>query len=221
MKTLTLLFLMAVGCGGAASSPPSAPAQGDTPDAPRNAANAAATTHQAMQGEWVSSSGEVRPGPNGSKLYLKRVFSNRPERARAQLVFFTDETFSTRSITLDLEGPYELGRASDVVPGAVEATFSFDRLVITPHNDAMVGFLSSAPPGTCGNEPWAKESAQDVSASGGCSVFGIELGKYKEYDLVKVDGDRLFYGARPADGGLPTEPSRRATTLQVALIRQR
>jgi len=41
-----------------------------------------------------------------------------------------------------------------------------------------------------------------------------------EYDIVKVEGDKLYYGARPSDGSGLDKPEKRPTALQVPLIRQ-
>jgi len=43
------------------------------------------------------------------------------------------------------------------------------------------------------------------------------VGKYKEYDLVKVEDGLLYYGERPSDGSAPNAQEKRAKGLQVPL----
>lgn len=44
----------------------------------------------------------------------------------------------------------------------------------------------------------------------GCSFVG-SVEKYgKEFDLIKRDGDKLFFGARPGDNDMSTEAKRPA-----------
>jgi hypothetical protein len=118
-----------------------------------------------------------------------------------------------------VSGPYTFVRPSTAVPGAVEADFAFTDMKITPHTPEFAGFLNSGAPGTCGPAEWKVNVAQSVKPTDGCAVIGVKLSEYKEYDLVKVDGDKLYYGARPADGSAPDTPAKRATALQVPLVR--
>jgi hypothetical protein len=61
---------------------------------------------------------------------------------------------------------------------------------------------------------------QDVTATHGCLPLGLDLvHRGTEYDLVKVEGDQLYYGARPADGSGLDTPEKRPTALQVPLVR--
>jgi hypothetical protein len=61
---------------------------------------------------------------------------------------------------------------------------------------------------------------QDVTATHGCLPLGLDLlHRGTEYDLVKVEGDKLYYGARPADGSGLDTPERRPAALQVPLVR--
>lgn len=176
-------------------------------------------TAEGMVGRWVSIEGEVRPNTQGGQDYLKRDFTNKPDFASATLIFYQDDTYTDKNITVVVDGPYELVRPSPVVEGAVEGDFSFTVMKLTPHSPGMVGFLSSAEPGTCGDAPWELDVEQDVSSTDGCSVFGVQLSTYREYDLLKVDNDQLFYGARPADGTPPDRPEKRPTSLQPPLRR--
>jgi hypothetical protein len=176
-------------------------------------------TAQQFIGHWVSERGEERPNAQGGTNYLKRDFTNTRDEAAATLMFFKDASYTDRTFTLVVSGPYRFVRPSAAVPGAVEADFSFTDMKITPHTPEFAGFLNSGKPGTCGTEAWKVDVQQSVKPTDGCAVIGVKLSEYREYDLVKVDGDTLYYGARPADGSAPDTPAKRPTALQVPLVR--
>ncbi len=59
---------------------------------------------------------------------------------------------------------------------------------------------------------------QDVSDTG-CLTLGLDLkNKATEYDIVKREGDKLYYGARPTDGSGLDSVEKRPTALQVPLV---
>lgn len=183
--------------------------------------NLAARTLRQAQGEWASPQGEVRVSADGSRTYLTRHFVFTPEANFATFVFYTDETFQVPNLTLRFWGGYTLHGESPAVKGALKADFPLAHLAILPHTPGAAAFLNSAPAGTCGTLPWQAGVEQDVTASGGCALFGISTATTVEYDLLKVQGHRLYFGARPADGGLLDSPERRPTALQVPVVRVR
>lgn len=176
---------------------------------------------QAFPGHWTSPTVETRPGSDGSPLYVKRDFVNGPQRSVAWLFFYRDPEGTQRALTIHLEGPYTIGQPSSAVPGAFEADFHFDVVKLTAHNEFFLTLLNSAAAGSCGNEPFQLDVEQDVTETHGCLPLGLNLiNRGSEYDLVKVEGDRLYYGARPGDGSGLDRPEKRPTTLQVPLARQ-
>lgn len=176
--------------------------------------------YQAFLGHWISPTVETRPGSDGSPLYVKRDFVNGPQRSVARLFFFRDPEGIQRTLTIHLEGPYTIGQPSPTVPGAFESDFHFDVVKLTVHNEFFLTLLNSAAPETCGNKPFQLDVEQDVTETHGCLPLGLDLlHRGSEYDLVKVEGDRLYYGARPKDGSGPDRPDKRPTALQVPLVR--
>jgi hypothetical protein len=170
-------------------------------------------------GKWESLSLESRPNAWGGKNYLKRCFHNTEEEANGTLVFYTDDTGDQLNLTLSVIGPYHFGHASKDVPGAVEADFDFTRFVVTPHSEAMVETLNKSRPPASKLKEWKSNQSQTVDASIEEGLFGMVIGKYKEYDLVKVEEGLLYYGERPADGSSPDSPEKRAKGVQVPLKR--
>jgi hypothetical protein len=116
-------------------------------------------------------------------------------------------------------GPYRFGQVSEAVPGAVEVNFDFTRFVVTPHSQTMVEMLNKSRPPASKLEEWKSNQSQSVDASIKEGLFGMVIGEYKEYDLVKVEEGLLYYGERPSDGSAPDSPEKRAKGLQVPLKR--
>ena len=168
----------------------------------------------AFIGKWESIANETRPNPWGGQYNLKRYFENTPSEAHARLVFYTDATYSDLNITVEVIGPYYFLRPSTKVPGAIETDFEFHRIAVTPHSPAMVDMLNGTPAEYL--KTWTPGLRQEVSTKGQ-SIMGMVIGTYKEYDLVKVEDDKLYYGERPADGSAPDSPEKRAESLQVPL----
>ena len=178
-------------------------------------------TQPSIRGHWVSTGIEKRPGTAGSTLYLRRDFRSDDQRSTARLMFYSSPEGTQRSLTIHLEGPYTIGQPSIAVPGAYEGDFHFDTAKLTVHNEFFRNLLNSSAAGTCGNEPWELDVEQDVAVTHGCLALGLDLiHRGAEYDIVKLDGDKLYYGARPADGSGLDSPEKRPTALQVPLISQ-
>jgi hypothetical protein len=165
-------------------------------------------------GKWESVANEIRPNPWGGKYFLRRYFHNTETEAHGTLVFYTDDTYTDKNITVEVIGPYYFLQHSTKVDGAVETDFEFTKIAVTPHSQPMVDVLNSMPADYL--KTWEANVRQEVDREGQ-GIMGMAIGQYKEYDLTKVEGDLLFYGERPADGSAPDSAAKRATSLQVPL----
>jgi hypothetical protein len=172
------------------------------------------STSTTITGKWESIGNEVRPNPWGGNYFLHRYFYNTETEAHGTLVFYTDDTFTDKNITVEVIGPYQFLQPSAKVEGAVETDFEFIKIAVTPHSQAMVDMLNATPADYLNT--WEANVRQEISKEGQ-GVMGMVIGEYKEYDLTKVDGGLLFYGERPADGSAPDTAGKRATSLQVPL----
>lgn len=171
-----------------------------------------------ITGHWVSEGVETRSGANNSKLYLKRDFQTEDTHSAARFDFFADEAGTQPTVSVWLDGPYTLGEAWSAVPDSYAGEFTFKTLKLTPKSSGMVDYLNSSTAGTCGSKPFALNVEQDVSDTG-CLALGLDLkNKPTEYDIVKRDGDKLYYGARPTDGSGLDSPEKRPTALQVPVV---
>lgn len=170
-------------------------------------------------GKWESVALETRPNAWGGHYYLRRYFHNTATQANGTLVFYTDESAAELNLTLSVIGPYAFGQASAAVEGATETDFSFTQIVVTPHTQAMADILNQGRAADSLLDVWVPGQTQVVDARIREGVMGMVIGEYREYDLVQVKVDQLYYGARPADGSAPDSPEKRAKSLQVPLKR--
>jgi hypothetical protein len=121
--------------------------------------------------------------------------------------------------TVDIAGPYELERPSDAVAGAWDGRFDFAERRVTPHSEDAAAFLSSEQ--GCNLEGLEAGVATSVHEDGcpGLGQYPADLCA-SDYDIVKVDGDTLRFGNRPADNNMCTEDKRPSELSPVALTRQ-
>ncbi len=181
------------------------------------------TTKEMMLGDWSSEGLETRPDGKGGNLYLNRSFNISANRSIGDFTYYADKDSKKENLLAHFEGPFQLISPVKDVPGAVEADFIFDVLKLTPKNDDITKILNNAPKGTCGKEKWKTKVEQDVTATNGCLVMSFDLKKCgKEYEIIKVDGTKMFFGARPKDGSNLCSSEKRPTTLlQVAVVKQK
>ena len=156
----------------------------------------------------------VREGRTSSS---KSRFTFRVGEWTLEFTQYADGECRTPALRAFFEGPYAIERPSTEVPGAHDATFGFARKRVALYEE---GLLAQANAGACGARRWKQGESQDVSDR---ACFGVVpvFACAQEYDLVKVEGDRLFLGERPAPGRDLCAPERRARRLRsVALVRR-
>ncbi len=160
----------------------------------------------AIEGTWSSPACESTP--DGS-MHFTRTFKIDKGAWAIDFSTYGDAACKEKMVTVDIDGPYKLEKPSPKVKGATEAQFLFTRRKATPKSEGAAKWLSSVK--ACGKADWKAGESVDIDASG-CP----QLGAYPkaqcagEFDLVKVEGDQLFFGARPADGNLCSKEKRPA-----------
>ena len=121
---------------------------------------------------------------------------------------FGDAVCAAPMLAVRIEGPYELGGPSQAVVGAREGRFGFARKTVTPLAQGAADFLAQA----CGGGTYEVGKPADLAAGcAGLGAYPIAACAW-DYDIVKRDGDRLYFGARPADNNM-CSPDRRPTAL--------
>jgi Adenomatosis polyposis coli down-regulated 1 len=130
---------------------------------------------------------------------------------------YADAACETPSLQAFFLGGYRIAEASSNVPGAYHANFGFSMKRLTLYED---GLLAQANRGGCGNRTWLRGREEDVSSTGCLWVVPVSACQ-QEFDLVKVDGDQLFLGERPAAGQDLCREDRRARALRsLPLVRK-
>jgi hypothetical protein len=171
-----------------------------------------------ISGHWISEGIEIRTGANNSKLYVRRNILTSAKNSLADLFFSADEAGTQSAVNIVLDGTYVLTESWPAVPDAYAVDFTIKTLKITPWSSDMVSSLNSSPEGTCGLKPFTLGVTQDVSDTG-CITLGLDVkNKPTEYDIVKREGNRLYYGAWPTDGSWLDSPEKRPTVLQMPLV---
>jgi hypothetical protein len=203
MSKIALLSLVLVACGSGKSETPPA----SSPEAAR----------PTIEGHWVSDGCESMPDGKGGKTYFNREFTIDAQRWSIVFSIFGDAACSTKLLQADIGGPYTIKASSTRVAGAWEADFAIDKRMVTPLVPPLAEALDSM---KCGTSPWKAGAGQDLLANG-CPSLGMHpiAACAKEHDVIRRDGDRLSFGARPADGNMCTE-DKRPTALGAALVKR-
>jgi hypothetical protein len=171
-----------------------------------------------IKGKWVSEACESYPNPDGSKTYFKRLFSITDKTWAIDFSTFGDPKCSdaAKLLTVDIDGKYKLGKESSV-SGGTEGEFMFSNRKVTPKSEGILGWLNPAK--VCGFADWVVGKTKDIQKIGCAQLGAHPLKDCKgEYDIVKLEGDKLYFGARPADGNL-CSPVKRAKEFGTALVR--
>jgi hypothetical protein len=170
-----------------------------------------------LEGRWRSEGPEPLPGQDGDTNYLVREFEFAGNRWRIDFVLYDDAELQRPLLSGRNEGRYVLGSASD--GKAAPAEFFFDHRTLTARAEPIAAALSSA---GCGDGKWVVNQSQSVFERG-CRAFRVfsRAECDREYDRVVIVKDRLFLGARPADGFMCAPDRRPAGVGQAALMRAR
>lgn len=200
--TTTLLLAAALplaACGGSQSKAPRTP--DEQPAEPAG---------PAIAGQWQSAC-VPSPQPDGSTNYFRLDFDITADTWKLDYTVHGNAECSAPLLTVHIEGPYEIGQPSETVEGAHEAVFGFSDKTLTPHVQPLAEMLTGM--GQCGEGAWAAGQTKSVYETG-CAGLGQrpKSACSADHDLVKVEGDTLRFGKRPADNDM-CSPERRPTAL--------
>jgi hypothetical protein len=176
-----------------------------------------------LLGEWVSLAPELRPSKNADgtlkPFFLTRRFVYLPgDRFTLTVMNYGDPYGAASLARMDIGGHMSWGEEHSIAPGARKVDFVADEAyAVTPLIQAFAGVLNNV--AADGYVHWEVGQTQDILGKA-FPPFRLTKGQqFKEYDLVYLTPDMLFWGARHVDGrGFDTEANR-PTNLQVPLVR--
>ncbi|MCS6846332.1 MAG: hypothetical protein RMN52_01290 [Anaerolineae bacterium] len=169
-----------------------------------------------FSGIWSSTECEPWPG----RPFARRELTLAGADYRLDVISFADNKCTIPTLRTRYEGRFIVRGPSPRIPEAWDVEFAIRRALLTPYVLNTADFLNGAPKGSCGADKWFVGIEQDLAATGGCLLIGLNLrARPVEYDIATVQGNRLFLGQRPPDGGLLFAPERRPTAFGPPLLR--
>ena len=176
---------------------------------------------------WRSIAPEVRPSAaknaDGSPkpFYLTRQFAVLPnDEFRLQITQLADPYGKVPLARLLIKGNMLWRGPHPITEGAYKVDFSASiAYEVTPLAKGFADVLNQI--AKSGFDLWAVNKMQDILKKA-FPPFGLSEGQiFKEYDLICLLGDFMFWGARHVDGrGFDTEENR-PTNLQIPLVREK
>ncbi len=177
---------------------------------------------KASLGQWKSIAPEVRPSNTKNadgtlkSFYLTRKFTLREDdRFGLVVTNFADPYGKVPIAKMSIKGHIEWRGEHAITPGAQKVDFSADEeYVVTPMIQGFADILNQY---TKGFSEWKVGESQSILKKA-FVPFGLAAGQvFKEYDLVYVLNNMMFWGARHVDGrGFDTEGNR-PTNLQIPM----
>ena len=177
-------------------------------------------------GEWESISTEIRPSSlkneDGSlkPFYLKRLFSLLSEdHFKLEIINYADPYGQIPLVKIVLKGHAEWKGDHPIVEGAQKVDFIADETYeVTPLIQNFTDVLNTVAKEDF--EIWETGKSQSILKKK-FLPFGLSDGQiFKEYDLIHIFNDMMFWGARNIDGrGFETEENR-PTNLQIPMKRK-
>lgn len=208
---LTSVFALALSgtvLAGCTSEPP-------TDTNPEDTQTPAALTGKDLAGRWVTQGCEAYPNGQGGENYLTRDFSLTDNEWDLTFTIFGDKECSYPLFSAHIVGPYSLGELSEKVDGATVGQFGIETNEWTAHDQGMADLFAQS---GCGSAAWEVGVAEDVTATGCIGVAHKVDECPEENDIVKVDGDALYFGERITD--MCTPEGRPAALSSYAVYRQ-
>lgn len=177
-------------------------------------------------GEWKSIAVEVRPSafkdPEGNlkPFYLTRLFTFLPEdKFQLEIINYKDAYGKIPLVKMLIKGTTEWVGEHPVASGAYKVNFTADEgYEVTSLDIGFTAVLNSLAKENY--EPWKDGEPQDILKKS-FVPFGLkEDDVFKEYDLIYLYNDMMFWGARHVDGrGFDTE-NNRPENLQIPMVRK-
>jgi hypothetical protein len=176
-------------------------------------------------GQWMSIAPELRPSniknaeglPN--PFYLTREFMLSADDSFELLVTNFADPYGKVSIAkISIKGHIEWIGDHPIASGAQKVNFTADiEYMITPMAQSFADVLNKF---TKGFKLWKIGEVQDILKKA-FAPFGLAAGQlFKEFDLIYLQENLMFWGARNVDGRGFDKEENRPTNLQIPMIRK-
>ena len=176
-------------------------------------------------GHWESITVELRPSNTKNAdgtlkpFYLRRDFTLLPEdRFELVVTNYADPFGKMPLAKMFIKGHIQWRGEHPIAAGAQKVDFAADEeYTVTP---LLQGFADILNQYTKGFDEWKVGEPQSIFKKA-FAPFGLAEGQiFKEYDLIYVLNDMMFWGARNVDGRGFDKEENRPTNLQIPLIRK-
>jgi hypothetical protein len=180
----------------------------------------------ALVGDWVSIAPEIRPSANKNAdgtlkpFYLKREFKYLAgDKFELTVINSADPNGAVPVVKIFIKGHMLWRGPHPIASGAQKVDFVADEgYEVTPLIQGFADAMNQVAKN--GYNPWAVNGTQSVFGKT-FMPFGLAEGKnFMEFDLVYLDHDMLFWGARNIDGRGFDKEENRPTNLQIPLVRR-
>jgi hypothetical protein len=179
-----------------------------------------------LVGDWSSIAPEIRPSagknPDGTlkPFYLKREFKYQSgDRFELNVVNSADPYGAVPIARIAIQGHMFWRGPHPIAAGAQKVDFVADvGYDVTPLLQGFADLLNQV--AANGYAKWHVNEAQSVFGKS-FAPFGLAAGRnFMEFDLVYLNHDMLFWGARNIDGRGFDSEANRPTNLQIPLVRK-
>lgn len=160
---------------------------------------ASCSVNKNIEGEWLSEN----PEKTATGAFGERRFSLGKIKWELHYTHYTDSTLKQPVFTLRVNGKYNIDKPSATLNNTNEAVFHFKEKYIT----LQTRDTSLATRFGLDQCSLLYNVEKDITRSG-CSYFVPQVDCKQEYDLVSLSGEKLYLGARPANGSMCQESGR-------------
>jgi hypothetical protein len=181
---------------------------------------------QQSLGTWESISNEIRPSNQKNAdgtlkpLYMRRKFTFLPNDKFELIATTSADPYGKMPLAkMEIKGHIEWRGEHPIAEGAQKVEFIADEgYTVTP---MLQGFADVLNQYTKGFNEWKVGETQNILKKA-FAPFGLTEGQiFKEYDLIYLNSDMMFWGSRNIDGrGFDTEANA-PTNLQIPMVRQK
>ena len=183
-------------------------------------------TKTALRGEWVSIAPEIRPSatknPDGTlkPFYLTRDFKYlEGDRFELTIVNSADANGKIPVARIYLRGHMKWQGEHPIAQGAQKVDFIADEeYQVTPLVAPFADLLNRV--AAAGYAKWEVGAQQSIFGKSFVPFALVEGRNFMEFDLVYLNHDLLFWGARNIDGRGFDSEANRPTNLQIPLARK-